>query len=698
VRKWTWAIVLACLLAVGGAAGWYFRAPNFGDRTYRIGWFESPPFAVRGPDGEPTGIAIELVSQAASRRGIHLQWVLSTQSSQSALVSKSVDLWPLITITPARLKVLHISEPYVQHEHCLLVRDDSPYHKVEQLGTAKIGMANVSIDSVNLRKVLPSASALPRTEIEGIVKDVCLGTSDAAFMDRATAIVALLRQIGCSHKLRWIPLPQVRSNLGVGSTFEFQAVADAIRQEIGVLADEGKLARVFDQWGYNTGQDLASVESLINVKRREIRLIWITAVFALLLLLACWQTLRLIRERDRTRQTEDALRQSQERYMQAQKLEGIGRLAGGVAHDFNNLLTIINGYSDLIYQQLPEQDSRRSQVNEIRKAGGRAAELTQQLLAFGRKQVGRPRPLNLNSVVEESEKMLRRLLCEDVRLVTRLDPALGLVTADPGHVHQVLMNLAVNARDAMPNGGTLFIETANERFDTRQVPAPSEFKSGPVVRLSVSDTGTGMDEETRKNIFEPFYTTKGNKGSGLGLATVYGIVQQNRGWIDVTSDLGKGSIFQIYLPRIEATDEPPPAAPPVAVEPRGSETVLVVEDQEEVLTFLVKALASHGYRVLQAADANQALTLAHDHAGGIDVLLTDVVLPGMNGKELADRFRIGRPGTKVIYTSGYTQDLIAHRGVLPDDISYIPKPYTADQIAAKVRETLGRNDRGWDLS
>src|SRR5215831_10004219 len=691
--KWKWAIALLGLLAVGVAIGrFYLREPEFGQRIYRIGWYVSPPFEVRGADGNATGIAVDLVNQAARRRGIALQWVFWNQSSEAALISKSVDLWPLITVTPSRRKVLYISEPYVQNEHCLLVRDDMPYYKVEELATAKIGMANVSIDLVNLRRVLPSAPPVPRLKIKDVLEDVCLQNSDAAFMDRFTAIAALLLQTGCGgHKLRWISVPQVRSDLGVGSTFEFRAVADAIRQEIGVLAEEGKLARVFEQWGYMSGQDVASVESLLNARRREVRLIAVTLVFALMFVLACWQTLRLTRERDRARKTEAALRESQERYMQAQKMEGIGRLAGGVAHDFNNLLTVINGYSDLVFHQLTETDAKRSQVDEIRKAGARAAELTQQLLAFGRKQVGRPRPLNLNSVVEESEKMLRRLLCEDVELITRLDPSLGLVTADPVHVHQVLINLAVNARDAMPNGGTLVIETANAPLDTGQASAQSEFRSRPAVLLSVSDTGIGMDEETRKNIFEPFYTTKGNKGSGLGLATVYGIVQQNQGWIDVSSDLGKGSVFRIYLPRTEGTDKPASSAPVVAAQLNGSETVLVVEDQEEVRSFVVKALAGYGYRVLQAAEGSQALTMAECHSGAIDVLLTDVVLPGMNGRELANRFRIVRPDTKVIYTSGYTQDLIAHRGVLHDDISYIPKPYTADQIAAKVREALGKD-------
>jgi signal transduction histidine kinase/ActR/RegA family two-component response regulator len=693
VRKWKWAIALLGLLAAGVAVGrFYLRAPEFGQRIYRIGWFVSPPFSVRGADGNATGIAVDLVNQAARRRGIALQWVFWNQSSEAALVSKSVDLWPLITVTPSRLKVLHISKPYVQNEHCLLVRDDMPYKKVEDLATAKIGMANVSIDLVNLRKVLPSAPPVPRLRIQDVLEDVCRQNSDAAFMDRLTAIAALLLQTGCGgHKLRWIPVPQVRTDLGVGSTFESRAVADVIRQEIGALAEEGELARVFEQWGYISGQDVSSVESLLNARRREVRLIGLTLVFALMLVLACWQTLRLTRERDRTRKTEAALRESQERFMQAQKMEGIGRLAGGVAHDFNNLLTVINGYSALLYHQLPEPDEKRLQVDEIRKAGARAAELTQQLLAFGRKQVGRPRPLNLNSVVEESEKMLRRLLCEDVELITRLEPSLGLVTADPVHVHQVLINLAVNARDAMPNGGTLVIETANAPFDMRQASAQSEFRSCTAVLLSVSDTGIGMDEETKKNIFEPFYTTKGNKGSGLGLATVYGIVQQNQGWIHVSSDLGKGSAFRIYLPRTEGTDKSGSAAPIVAAQLKGSETVLVVEDQEEVRRFVVKALAGYGYQVLQAAEASHALTMAEGHSGAIDVLLTDVVLPGLNGRELANRFRIIRPETKVIYTSGYPQDLIAHRGVLHDDISYIPKPYTANQIAAKVREVLGKD-------
>jgi signal transduction histidine kinase/ActR/RegA family two-component response regulator len=666
----------------------YDRPPDFGAHTYRIGWMESAPFQVRNADGKAGGIAVDLVKEAARRRGIRLEWIPWDNSSESALDSKSVDLWPLITITPARLLKFHISEPYLQHDHCLLVREDSRYTKVADLAAANIGVTNISIDAVNLRRVLPAAKPAAQSTIAAALDGVCRQVTDAAFMDRYTAITALLQESGCGYKLRWLPIPQLQTRLGVGATFERKAVADAIRKEIGVMAEEGKIPEVFGQWGFMSGQDVASVESLLDARRRETRLYTVAAVFGFMFVIACWQTVRLMRERTRSRQTEEALRESQERYMQAQKMESIGRLAGGVAHDFNNLLTVINGYSDLLCNELPEGDPRRSQAVEIRKAGTRAADLTRQLLAFGRKQIGRPRTLNLNSVVGESENMLRRLLGEDVKLITRLEPSLGLVMADPGHIHQVVMNLAVNARDAMPDGGTLVIETDNANLDAQDAAAQPDSKPGPAVRLSVRDTGSGMDEKTRKNIFEPFFTTKGNKGTGLGLATVYGIVQQHHGWIGVFSKPGHGSTFQVYLPRVAGTNEPALAASSAGRKRTGTETVLVVEDQDEVREFAVQALANRGYRVLQAADGPQALALAERHSETIDVLLTDVVLPGMNGRELAERFKMARPGIKLIYTSGYAQDIIANRGVLPSGVAYIHKPYTVDEIANKVREAI----------
>jgi signal transduction histidine kinase len=688
MRKILFAV--GAVFVAGAALGYtYLRRPDFGNRVYRIGWMISPPFQVRGAAGQAAGISVDLVDLAAQRLGIRLEWVFWGSSSESALVSKTVDLWPLITITPERLKRLHISEPYLRHEHCLLVREDSLNKKPADLATARIGVANPSIDVRNLRTVLPDAIPVADPAMEAVIGSVCRGATDAAFMDRFTAITALLRPTGCDgHSLRWIPVPQVKSELGVGSTFEAKAVADLLRDEIGVLAREGRVAEVFGSWGYMSSQDLAAVDSLIQARRRQTYWIVVALTFAVLFAIACSQTIRFMRARNRARDAEQALRESQERYLQAQKLEGIGRLAGGVAHDFNNLLTVINGYSDLLLHQLPEDDARRAPAEEIHKAGERAAELTRQLLAFGRKQIGRPRPINLNAVIEESDKMLRRLVGEDIQMVTRLHPGLGLVMADPGHIHQVLMNLAVNARDAMPSGGTLTIETAAERLERWPKVPDAKTRSGLSVRLTVSDTGNGMSDATLKNIFEPFFTTKGNYGTGLGLATVYGIVQQSGGCIDVSSAPGQGSSFRIYLPCVEGTVEPVGPASTAPARLDRFATVLVVEDQEEVRRFAVQALAECGCHVLSAADGAEAIALAAGHSGRIDILLTDVVLPGMNGREVADRIVQAWPEIKVIYTSGYTQDLIANRGVLHSDVIYLPKPYTTQQIAAKVLEVL----------
>ena len=655
-----------------------------------MGWMISPPFQVRGDDGKPAGLSVALVDEAARRRGISLEWVFWPDSSESALKSKSVDLWPLITITPERLQAFYISEPYLEHEHCFLVRDDSRFREIQDLAASSIGISNVAIDTVHLRSVLPSATPVARPLIAGVLDDTCSGRTDAAFMDRYTAISALLEMRGCrGGTLRWIGVPQVRSRLGVGATFETRAVAQALRDEIGAMAAEGRLAAIFGGWGFMSGQNVASVEALLDAQRRETRLVAATALFAFLFAMTCWQTIRLIRERTRTRQAQAELRESQERYIQAQKLESIGRLAGGVAHDFNNLLTVINGYSEIALGKLADSDPLRAPINEVRKAGERAAQLTQQLLAFGRKQVIRPRPVDLNSVVQECEKMFSRLVGEDIDLTNRLSQQPAMVLADPSQIHQVLMNLVVNARDAMPDGGRLLIETALVEIDAARAAGRAEITPGPVVRLSVSDTGHGMDERTREHIFEPFFTTKGlAEGTGLGLATVYGIVKQSHGWIDVYSSPGKGARFEIFLPRIAAEAAIAKPTTSQGAPARGSGTVLVVEDEAEVRAFAASALASYGYRVLEAADGHDALALLDRHTTPVHVLLTDVVLPGMNGRELADRIRASRPEIAVVYTSGHTDDVIAHRGVLDHDVAYLPKPYTAEEVAAKIRETL----------
>ena len=374
---------------------------------------------------------------------------------------------------------------------------------------------------------------------------------------------------------------------------------------------------------------------------------------------------------------------------QSQKMEGIGQLAGGIAHDFNNLLTTVLGYSDMALSQLSAHDPIREDILEIRKAGERASNLTRQLLAFSRKQVFEPRVLDLNALIAESSRMLARLIGEHIRFVTELDPGLASVRADPGQVEQVIVNLVVNARDAMPEGGALTMRTGN--VDVTAASARDHFgvEPGRYVVIAVADTGVGIDPETQKRIFEPFFTTKEKPhGTGLGLATVYGIVSQSGGHIFVTSEPGRGSTFAIYLPRVEelasATDAP---AAPAAVR-QGSETILLVEDEEAVRGLTRRCLESSGYTVLQASNAEEALPIAASHAGRLDLLLTDVIMPGASGPELALRVLELRPGTRVLYVSGYTDLSMASQGVLDDGAFFLQKPFTPQTLARKVREVL----------
>ncbi len=374
---------------------------------------------------------------------------------------------------------------------------------------------------------------------------------------------------------------------------------------------------------------------------------------------------------------------------QAQKMEAVGRLAGGVAHDFNNLLTAILASSDLLLDQLPADHPGREDAEETRKAALRAADLTRQLLAFSRKQVLMPRVIDLNQVVDNLDKLLRCLIGEDIDLHTSLAPQLGAVRADPGQVEQVIINLAVNARDAMPDGGKLTIETANVSLDGTYVVAHPVVTPGHYVMLAVSDSGVGMNDETKARAFEPFFTTKEKgKGTGLGLATVYGIVKQSGGYVWVYSEPGQGATFKIYLPRVDATVEPAPGISSVQQVLRGSETILLCEDQEEVRHATARILLSLGYNVVVAGGGPEALLLAEAWQGPIHLLLTDVVMPGMSGRGVAQRLAPTRPTMKVLYLSGYTDESIVRHGVLQPGIAFLQKPFTTEILSRKVREVL----------
>jgi signal transduction histidine kinase/ActR/RegA family two-component response regulator len=413
-----------------------------------------------------------------------------------------------------------------------------------------------------------------------------------------------------------------------------------------------------------------SLGEMLNVAERQARL----------------EAMKASIEQTVLKRTEE-LRRSEDQLRQSQKMEAVGRLAGGVAHDFNNMLTVINGYCGLSLKNVDADSDLRRNFEEIEKAAERAASLTGQLLAFSRKQVLKPRIINLNNVISGMEKMLRRLIGEDVEFSTSFEAALGNVKADPGQIEQVILNMAVNARDAMPRGGKLTIGTANVVFDQKTRLRNRYLETGPYVMLAISDTGVGMTEEVQAHLFEPFFTTKGiGRGTGLGLATCYGIIRQSEGDIRVYSEPNCGTTFKIYLPRADAAASASAARPGDDV-PKGNESVLVVEDEAAVRRLTTSVLRDCGYRVKEACDGTEALELMKT-GQSFDLVVTDVIMPRMSGRELYDRLKVTNPAVKVLFMSGYTDDALALHGVLESEFAFIEKPFSPSRLGRKVRETI----------
>lgn len=376
-------------------------------------------------------------------------------------------------------------------------------------------------------------------------------------------------------------------------------------------------------------------------------------------------------------------------FLYTQKLEMVGRLAGGVAHEFNNLLTVITGYSNLLLDELAENDPTRSAVREIRKAGDRAAALTQQLLAFGRKQLLAPVELDLNAILEDMSRMLRALLGERIELATYLDPSLGRVRADPGQFEQVVLHLLVHARDAMPDGGRIVLETRNVYLDDEYARTHAEVAPGYYALLAISDTGVGIDPETARHLFEPFFAKcQPGRSTGLGLPAVYGIVKQSGGHLEVESQRGRGTTFRVYLPLLEQVVPAFEVQSDLAHAPTGTETILLAEDDEGIRRLARLIFDSLGYRVLEAPNGRDALAAAQQHAGRIDVLVTDVVMPHPGGRELAERLRLVRPEMKILYLSGYSDEAVSRQGIPGDGHGFLQKPFTPLALARRVREIL----------
>ncbi len=372
-------------------------------------------------------------------------------------------------------------------------------------------------------------------------------------------------------------------------------------------------------------------------------------------------------------------------------MEAIGRLAGGIAHDFNNLLTVINGYTELLQSEDALDEPTQHSLEEIARAANRASELTARLLTFSRKGVMKPKVANLNTVVADMARMLRRVIGENLELSLALSDDIWNVRVDANQIEQILLNMALNSRDAMPDGGVLTVETVNKAVDEEFAARHAELVPGRYVMIAVSDTGCGMEAEIARRVFEPFFSTKGEQGTGLGLATVYGIVRQHNGYVWCYSEPERGTTFKVYLPAVfDPVDDGPPQ-PSERTQP-GEETILVVEDEESILEMACLILSDQGYCVLQAPTGEDALQVEREYTEKIDLLLTDVVLPDINGRELSDRFSVLRPDMKVIFTSGYTDNIIARHGILEDGIEFLQKPYRVDELFQKVRSVLDRED------
>ena len=472
------------------------------------------------------------------------------------------------------------------------------------------------------------------------------------------------------------------ANASLAAMFGYAGPPELIGRDLRVLVAPDEIPRVEGYAAACQEGGPAPPRYEFQGVRRDGTLIWVETLMSV----TSWRhgtallaTFVDVTERKRL---EDHLRQSQ-------KMEAIGRLAGGVAHDFNNLLTVISGRAQIELLRPELSGPSRRNIDLIAEAASRASTLTKQLLAFSRKQVLQPRVLDVDIVVARMEPLLRRLIGEDIDLVTATEPGLGRVRADPGQLEQVVLNLAVNARDAMPRGGRLTVETANAELDEAYARQQADVHPGPYVILAVSDTGVGMDAETRAHLFEPFFTTKGvGEGTGLGLATVYGIVKQSGGHITAYSEVGRGTTIKIYLPRVDAASEVRGAEPEPVVLRRGSETVLLVEDDEAVRELTCEVLEMHGYTVLAVADAGEAPRVLEGASRPIHLLVTDVVMPRLSGRELTERLRSLRPGLKVLYISGYAGTAVVHHGVLDPGTPFLQKPFTPDALLRSVRKVL----------
>jgi signal transduction histidine kinase/CheY-like chemotaxis protein len=676
------AVVLA-LVFVAGATWRARRGPPPG--LLRAGLVHDPPYMYRGDDGRPRGLAVDVVAEAARRSGIQLTWTfLPNSNADQALRDGVVDVWPSLTILPSRQREFHFSAPWLRTEIFLVVRNGGPAPPASYAG--RLGHGDVPV-LYNLRQhFFPRSQGVPYRDAPALARALCSGEIDVGFLPTVDTLWSALDPRGdCEHaRLRPHVLPGTSLSQAIASRPAHRGAADAMRQQLDGMAKDGTVARLALPHSFYVASEMLTIFELLEGRAHARLLGTGLAVLAIALIATVGVSVALYRanrEKGRALAAQAAL---EARLLQAQKMEAIGRLAGGIAHDFNNLMTVVTGYTELALAEARNEHLAQP-LAEIRRAGLRATDLVRQLLAFSRRQAVNPQVLSVNQALHDMEGMIRRLLREDVRLVLKLDANPDRVVIDPGQFEQVLLNLAVNARDAMPDGGRLEIGTSCIRRHSSSSGTGAGAPE-PWVRVSVSDTGTGMDEDTRTRVFEPFFTTKATgAGTGLGLSTTYGIVTQAGGTIEVESRVGHGTRFDVWLP---ASDDPLPAraaVPPATAGRRAPATILVVEDQESVRQLVETVLQNAGHRVLLASDGEQGLALAHDHGDAIDLVLTDLVMPGISGRQVGAELARRGARAPVVFMSGYAgsgNDAPAPAGRL------LSKPFTPAELLAVVSRAL----------
>jgi PAS domain S-box-containing protein len=811
-RMKRWRILLFALAGIATAAGawlWWWSVPRPPATIIRVGYRHYPPYYYATAGNHPHGMAVEVISQAAERQGIPLEWKQITGTSEDALVAGEIDLWPTLTARPGRNSKVRLGEPWLLSEYFLLLRRDGPVHTAADASTRRIASIPRWAERELLGHHCPRATIVETDSSAHKLEALCEGGADAAFVEGREAQELLLdRPTSCSGvAIDFVRVPGAAWPHSIGTMPAQAAVADRLRREIERMGEDGRLSRILANWAFTTTNETQVVYALRRARVRSRTSLLVAAGLACILAVLLWEVRRARRAhraaetasramRDYARQQEryrllvernlagvmqvamdggivdcndaaarmfgyanradlighnagdlyfdaaerqailerlrqagsltseegdlkrrdgsvvhvirnlslietdgeppivestlldlTAHRQLEERYRQAQKLESVGQLAGGVAHDFNNLLTAINGYAELAMQETPAASDVREYLEEIGHAGRQAASLTQQLLAFSRKQILQPEVLDLNAVLTGALKLLRRVIGEHIEIVTDLADAVGHVRADRGQLLQVVLNLAVNARDAMPDGGRLQLATRDVVLDDEAGAEPDAL-SGEVVRLTIADNGHGMHEETRRRAFEPFFTTKERgKGTGLGLATVYGIVKQSGGHIRVRSAPGEGTVFEIDLPRVEepaAAEAPEQASPTV----RSAGTILLAEDQDEVRRLAAESLERAGYEVLAAPDGTAALALWRAHSRDISLVVADVIMPGMTGVALVQALRAEVPSVKVLLISGYADHPLPADLLAGGQIALLGKPFTPTGLVARVQRMI----------